>query len=155
MAETGLCPGSMVPRTAFNYCILLSFFFLFVFLLFLKKVIYFSQRLFYNIVVVFAIHWHGSAMGLHVFLIVFQREIRVFAVKWFMDNLRRQTRKLSTIKQQKQQDVTLTEYLLCSSFCGKSLTYFLSFHLSNSPKELYYEPHFTDETTIRFYIPCP
>ena len=45
VAETGLCPGSMVPRTAFNYCILLSFFFLFVFLLFLKKVIYFSQRL--------------------------------------------------------------------------------------------------------------
>ena len=47
-----------------------------------------------------------------------------------MDNLGRQARK-STVKQQKQQNVTLTEYLLCSSFCGKSLTYFLSFTLTS------------------------
>ena len=48
--------------------LILKFFFFFCLL---KKLIYFNWRLItYNTVVVFAIHWHESAMGVHVFLIL-------------------------------------------------------------------------------------
>ena len=47
-------------------------------LLFILLFIFIRWRLLYNIVVVFAIHWHESAMDLHVFYISYLKHSYMF-----------------------------------------------------------------------------